>query len=86
MFFLIKKYNIHFILTYETVGTGAIVRCNSVVARTTVETRIRPTIVPIDLAVYPGVAVDAVTRVGTERWISITVQSVIFLCIQYSKH
>lgn len=54
-------------ITYETVGARAIVRGDAVVACTTVEARIRPALVPINLTVDPRVAVDAVTGVSATR-------------------
>lgn len=49
--------------THEALGTGAIVGGYGVVARGSVQARIRPAVVPIDLAVDTGVAVNAVTSV-----------------------
>lgn len=54
-------------ITYKTVGARAIVHSNTVVARATIETWIRPTFVPINLAIYSRITVDAVTRIGTAR-------------------
>lgn len=54
-------------VTYKTLGTGAIICCNGVVARPPVQAWIGPAVVPINLAINSGVTVDAVTRIRIVR-------------------
>lgn len=54
-------------VTYKTLGTGAIIRCDGVVACPPVQAWIGPAVVPINLAINSGVAVDAVAGIRILR-------------------
>lgn len=53
-------------ITYKTIDASAIICSNAVVARATIETRIRPALVPINLAMNSRITVDTITRIGAE--------------------